>query len=243
MPLAVRVIPVVLYKGTQAVKSVNFKNHRNIGSVVGQAKLYNARNVDELILLDIDSSTPNWNGIKAFGEVLFCPFTVGGGFRSFEEVQKAISLCADKVAIPFTKFKSCYINELSEHYGKQAIVCTIDVAGGELYYPKYPTALEGESLSGAIYEASYYCGEILLTSVDREGTMKGYDLDLIEYVKNLNVEVPVVINGGAGKPKDFVDAVNMGADALAASSIFQFTKVTPKMVKEEMAKAGINVRL
>lgn len=247
--LAVRVIPIILYRNTQAVKSVQFRNHRNIGTVISQAKLYNSRNVDELILLDIEAykNGVNWNVIKQVGEIMMCPFTVGGGIKTLDDAKRAISYCADKVSLSYRPENLKLMEEIASVYGKQAVVCSVDYRGqllaveAERNVCDYRTARAVNGLWATIRNVEPLCGEILLTSIEHEGTMTGYDLRVFNDL--YGVEVPIILNGGAGREADFSDAVVKGASAVAASSIFQFTKITPRDVKKYMAKEGINVRL
>lgn len=240
MALTVRVIPVVLYDGLQAVKTKQFSRPRNVGHVINLARLYNAREVDELVLLDISGRGPNFDTIEQFSGPLFSPFAVGGGFESLDQVERAFSMGADKIVIR-THTKA--IEPLVSKYGRQAIVGSIDARkiGGTYYH---------QVSNGVMIEVSNYAsalckmgvGEILLQSVDRDGLMQGYDCDLIGLVASV-VDCPVIACSGAGVPEHAVAAIRAGADAVAMASIFHFTEFTPNDIKRVLRAAGIPVRL
>jgi len=245
-----RVIPCVLLKDWQLVKSIGFDSFRTIGHPTSTARIYNARNVDELIVLDIDASINNeeinTEIITDIAEECFMPLTIGGGIKTIDDIYKVLNAGADKVSINTKALENLnFIKQASNKFGAQCIVCSIDVKKVEDKYKVYNKTkgiLDINPLDLAIQYQEYGAGEILLTSVDREGSTQGYDLELIQLFKN-KLEIPIIINGGMGKPKHAVEAIQNGADAIAAAYIFHFSRYTPNDIKNEMSKNNIPVRL
>ena len=215
-------------------------------------RVYNARRVDELIVLDIDAPRerrpPNVPLLRDLADVCFMPFTAGGGVRSTEDVQKLLSNGADKVAVNSALVDAPEVVErCATDFGVQCVVGSIDARRTDGEHEAYLEAgmrATGTSAAELARRAeSLGAGEILLTSIDQDGTMEGYDLALIESVCAA-VGVPVIACGGAGEPEHFVAAVkSAGADAVSAASIFHFTRFTPNDVKAHMREAGLDVRL
>ena len=232
--LKTRVIPVLTIKNERLVKSVRFADHRNIGSYIAAVRVFNARDVDELIFLDLDAQA---RGIRPdlLHEVTkecFMPVTLGGGVRSVEDIQTLLNCGADKVSINTAALETPeLITAGANRYGSQCIVVSIDV---------------GEDIAGAVARAKEAqargAGELLLTSIIRDGVMEGYDLPLIQAVSGA-VSIPVIACGGAGSVAHCVDAVHSGAAAVGAASIFQYTQTTPQMIKKALAEAGIPARV
>jgi cyclase len=246
-----RVIPCVLLKDWQLTKSIKFQEFRTIGHTKVTSKIYNRRNVDELIVLDIDASSSQKSiNLKALGEIAdecFMPLTLGGGVKSIEDISNLLSIGADKISINTIALQNPqFIKEASSKFGSQCIVVSIDVikeATNYKIYNKNLGVLENlELLSWVKRCEELGAGEILLTSVDNDGCECGYDTNLISLVAK-TVKIPVIANGGAGTPNDAVIAINSGADAIAAASIFHFTQYTPNNIKEALKEANIAVRL
>lgn len=246
-----RVIPCVLLKDWQLTKSIKFQEFRTIGHTKVTSKIYNRRNVDELIVLDIDASSSQKSiNLKALGEIAdecFMPLTLGGGVKSIEDISNLLSIGADKISINTIALQNPqFIKEASSKFGSQCIVVSIDVikeATNYKIYNKNLGVLENlELLSWVKRCEELGAGEILLTSVDNDGCECGYDTNLISLVAK-TVKIPVIANGGAGTPNDAVKAINSGADAIAAASIFHFTQYTPNNIKEALKEANIAVRL
>lgn len=244
-----RVIPCVLLKDWQLVKSINFDSFRTIGHPTSTARIYNSRDVDELIVLDIDASLDeddiNIEIITDIANECFMPLTIGGGIKSIDDIYSVLGAGADKVSIN-TKAIDDYgfIKEASGIFGSQCIVCSIDVKkidGKYKVYNKSKGILDIDPLELAKKYELYGAGEILLTSVDNEGLAKGYDISLVKSFKD-KLQIPVILNGGMGEPFDAVTAINNGADAVAAAYIFHFSKFTPNDIKDEMFKNQIAVR-
>ena len=249
--LKTRVIPTLLWKHFGLVKGERFDSWRRVGPVLPAIKIYNQRDVDELILVDIlankSVAEPDYEAITEFGSDCFVPFTVGGGIRSIEQVQLLLRSGADKVSLNTFAYESPnLISTIAERHGCQCCVVSIDVKLADDEYMCYSHS--GSVCTGmdpvvwAKEVETRGAGEILLTSIDRDGTMTGYDLDLVRMITE-SVGIPVIASGGAGCYKHMIDAVKLGnASAVAAASIFHFTEQTPADAKVEMAIAGIPVR-
>jgi len=245
-----RVIPCVLLKDWQLVKSIGFKSFRTIGHPTSTARIYNARNVDELILLDIDASSNNEEiNVEIISDIAnecFMPLTIGGGIKTINDIYKVLNAGADKISINSQALESLeFIKEASDIFGSQCIVCSIDVKkieGEYKVFNKNKGIFDIHPLALAQEFQKYGAGEILLTSVDAEGSNNGYDLELMRLFKG-ELNIPVILNGGMGHPDDAVKAIENGADAVAAAYIFHFSKWTPKDIKLTLVKSNIPVRL
>ena len=244
-----RVIPCVLLKDWQLVKSINFDSFRTIGHPTSTARIYNSRNVDELIVLDIDASLEeddiNTEIITDIANECFMPLTIGGGIKEIEDIYTVLNAGADKVAINTKALEDLeFIKESSNIFGSQCIVCSIDVKKVDNKYKVYNKSkgiLDLDPLDLALKYEEYGAGEILLTSVDSEGSTKGYDIDLIKKFKG-KLTIPIILNGGMGQPEHAVEAIMNGADAIAAAYIFHFSRFTPNDIKSEMNINNILVR-
>ncbi|HEG0608177.1 TPA: imidazole glycerol phosphate synthase subunit HisF [Campylobacter coli] len=246
--LKTRIIPCVLLKNSQLVKSIEFKDFRTIGHLTSTMRIYNARNVDELIILDIDASKSgeiDFESIEDLAKECFMPLTIGGGIKSLEDIQKILNLGADKISINSKALEDPnFIAKAANRFGSQCIVCSIDVKrkGDKICIYDKGNLLEKNPLELALEYENQGAGELLLTSVDFEGKAQGYDLELLKIFQN-KLKIPLIINGGLGKPSDAVEALKLGTDALGGAYIFHFSQYTPKDIKEELAKKGFAVRL
>lgn len=250
--LKIRVIPTLLWKEIGLVKGESFNSWRRVGPALPAIKVYNRRDVDELIFLDIAAHTSN-NGpddqaVLDYAKHCFVPFTVGGGIFELEHVQKLLRAGADKISINTSAYSNPnLIDIVAKRHGSQCVVASIDVRKeGDATWScyshsgSYRTGKEIVSWSKELVARGV--GEILLTSIDRDGTMQGYDLALIEKVSQ-SVDVPVIASGGAGNYSHMIDAVkNAGASAVAAASMFHFTEQTPAQAKIALSAEGIPTR-
>jgi len=251
--LKVRVIPTLLWKQFGLVKGVGFDSWRRVGPVLPAIKVYNQREVDELVLVDIvahqSEDDPDFESIDEFGQECFVPLTVGGGITRIEQVQRLLRAGADKVSVNTAAYsRPELVSEIAKRHGAQCVVASIDVrknpagAGWQCFSQagQHPTGRQVCEWAREIEDRG--AGEILITSVERDGTLQGYDLALIEAVASA-VKIPVIASGGAGTYEHMVDAVKQaGASAVAAASIFHFTEQTPAGAKAAMQEAGIPVR-
>lgn len=244
-----RLIPCILLKNWQLVKSIQFGSYRTIGHPTTTVRVYNARNVDELIVLDIDASLNNepinTEIITDMANECFMPLTIGGGIKTLEDVYTVLNAGADKVSLNSqTILTPSFIHEIATVFGSQCVVCSIDVKkidGMYRVYNKKMGALDIDPLELAREYESQGAGEILLTSIDHEGMGSGYDLELLRLFHE-SIKLPIIINGGMGSPQHGIDALNAGTDALAAASIFHFSKYTPDMIKKELEEQQFPVR-
>jgi cyclase len=251
--LKVRVIPTLLWKQFGLVKGIAFDSWRRVGPVLPAVKVYNQREVDEIILVDIVAHQSmddlDFESIVEFSQDCFVPLTVGGGISRIEQVQKLLRAGADKICLnTATYIYPDLVNEIAKRHGTQCVVASIDVRKDPMdgcwhcffHAGKHPTGREVCAWAREIEDRG--AGEILITSIDRDGTFKGYDLALIEAVVHA-VKIPVIASGGAGNYQHMVDAVKLaGASAVAAASMFHFTEQTPAGAKAAMKAAGIPVR-
>ena len=250
--LKVRVIPTLLWKQFGLVKGVGFDSWRRVGPVLPAIKVYNQREVDELILVDIlahDSDDElDFESIEEFGKDCFVPLTVGGGITRVDQVQRLLRAGADKVSVNTAAYsRPELVTEIARRHGIQCVVASIDVRGNaatgwQCFSHAGATATDREVVTWARELQDRGAGEILITSIERDGTMQGYDLPLIERVVAA-VEIPVIASGGAGHYQHMVEAVTQaGASAVAAASMFHFTEQTPAGAKAALAEAGVPVR-
>lgn len=252
--LAKRIIPCLDIKDGRVVKGINFVNLVDAGDPVEQAKVYDREGADELVFLDITATHENRETViemaKAVAEQVFIPFTVGGGIRTVEDMRLILRAGADKVSINSAAVKQpALITAGAEAFGSQAIVVAIDAKrqGSEARWEVYvsggrrPTGLDAVAWAQEVEQRG--AGEILLTSMDGDGTQAGYDVELTRAVSEA-VSIPVIASGGAGRPADFAEAFTKGAaDAALAASLFHFKQLTIGEVKRYLAEAGIPIRI
>ena len=255
MTLAVRIIPCLDVENKRVVKGVNFQNLKDAGDPVELASLYSKNGADEITFLDISASKNNQKTIlevvEQAAEEVFIPLTVGGGIRSVDDVDQLLRAGADKVSINTSAIANPnLINEISNRFGSQVLVISIDARRTKEIHAKsgFEVTTHGGTKSAQIDAFSWIkesidrgCGEILLNSMDRDGTKDGFDLELIEKVKQIS-NVPIIASGGAGNVQDFVEAARSGADALLAASVFHFGEVQINDVKSNLKKSGFEVR-
>ena len=253
MGVAIRVIPCLDVHDGRVVKGVNFLNLRDAGDPVELATLYGQQGADELTFLDISASSQGrettYDMVRRTAETVFIPLTVGGGVRGVDDVDRLLRTGADKVGIntgAITRPEA--LNEIADRFGRQVIVLSLD-ARREADQPSgFGVTTHGGRQSAGL-DAIAWCreavergaGEILLNSMDRDGTTDGFDLEMIEAVRAV-VDVPVIASGGAGTVEHFVDAARAGADAVLAASVFHYGTLTVAQIKEGLSGAGFEVR-
>ena len=249
--LNVRVIPCLDVKDGRVVKGVQFVSLRDAGDPVEQARAYDAAGADELMFLDITASHENrgtiFDVVARTAEVCFMPLSVGGGIRAVEDARRLLLAGADKISINTAAVKDrTLISGCADAFGSQATVVAIDAKRiGDRWRVFIMGGREDTGLDVVDYAVDvvkHGAGEILLTSMDRDGAKTGYDLELLRQVTQA-VGVPVIASGGAGNAQHMVDAVGAGADAVLAASIFHFGEVSIGQVKSAMAAEGIPVRI
>jgi cyclase len=248
----VRLIPTLALKDGRIIKTVRFDEFRDVGSPKTMGKVFDSQDVDELIFTDITASQekrePDWENIKLFAEECSMPLTIGGGVRTVEHIRKLLQIGADKITVNSAAILDPgFVTRASAMFGSQCIVVSIDaiarrrgvyevmIEGGATATGRNPVdwAKECERLGA---------GEILITAIDRDGTMQGYDLELVDSVAKA-VNIPVIANGGAGLLVDLIDgATKTHASAIACSSLFHFSDNKPIKAKAFLQDNGVSVR-
>ena len=252
MTLAKRIIPCLDVAGGRVVKGVNFKDLIDAGDPVELAKKYNREGADELTFLDISASieerATTLEIVRKTAEQVFIPLTVGGGIRSAENVNELLRAGADKVSINTAAIsRPELINEISDRFGNQVLVLSVDARRADTKSGFEVTTHGGRNSSGldalAWIEEGILIGvgEILLNSMDADGTKSGFDIEMLKAVREIS-SVPVIASGGAGKISDFALAIEAGADAVLAASVFHFGEFTIADVKKDLAKHGFPIR-
>ncbi|WP_055587103.1 imidazole glycerol phosphate synthase subunit HisF [Streptacidiphilus griseoplanus] len=256
MTLAVRVIPCLDVDAGRVVKGVNFQNLRDAGDPVEMAKVYDAEGADELVFLDITASSGDrettYDVVRRTAEQVFIPLTVGGGVRTVEDVDRLLRAGADKVGVNTAAIvRPELIREIARRFGRQVLVLSVDARrcpeGTETASGFEVTTHGGRRGTGldavewAAEAADLGAGEILLNSMDADGTKDGYDLGMLSAVRS-TVTVPVIASGGAGRVEDFAPAVDAGADAVLAASVFHFGDLRIGQVKDALRAEGRPVR-
>ena len=256
MTVAVRVIPCLDVDAGRVVKGVNFRELRDAGDPVEMARLYDAEGADELTFLDITASSGNrettYDVVRRTAEQVFIPLTVGGGVRTVDDVDALLRAGADKVGVNTAAIaRPDFLREAAERFGAQCIVLSVDarrVVDGPRTASGFEVTTHGgrtgtgiDAVEWAHRGAELGAGEILLNSMDADGTRDGFDLELIRKVRAV-VDVPVIASGGAGRVEDFAPAVAAGADAVLAASVFHFGTLRIGEAKDALRRAGVPVR-
>ncbi|NLE04019.1 MAG: imidazole glycerol phosphate synthase subunit HisF [Crenarchaeota archaeon] len=266
MPLAKRIIPCLDVTGGCVVKGINFVNLQNAGDPVELAKRYSDEGADELVFLDITASSDNRetlrNVVEGVARAINIPFTVGGGIRSEKDARLILCSGADKVSVNTSAVENPnLVTKLSELFGQQCVVVAIDAKRnyskeenktmvetpeGPVWFEVYtyggrkPTGIDAIQWANKAMEMG--AGEFLVTSMDRDGTKDGYDLELTRTISE-SVNVPIIASGGAGKPEHFLEAFTKGkADAALAASVFHYKNYPVLVIKEYLRKMGVTIR-
>ncbi|TPW76312.1 imidazole glycerol phosphate synthase subunit HisF [Schumannella soli] len=253
MSVPTRVIPCLDVSGGRVVKGVNFLDLRDAGDPVELAALYYAQGADEITFLDVtatvDERATTYEVVTRTAEQVFIPLTVGGGVRSTEDVARLQGCGADKVGVNSAAIaRPELLGEIADRFGAQALVLSLDIKRSERIASGFVVTTHGgrtetdlDALAWAREAIERGAGELLVNSIDADGTKQGFDLELIRAVRDLS-SVPVIASGGAGKAADFAPAVDAGADAVLAASVFHNRELTIGEVKAAMAAEGVAVR-
>ncbi|MEG9225631.1 imidazole glycerol phosphate synthase subunit HisF [Aeromicrobium sp. Sec7.5] len=253
MTLAVRVIPCLDVDAGRVVKGVNFVDLRDAGDPVEMARVYDAAGADELTFLDITASSGDrsttYDMVGRTAEQVFIPLTVGGGVRTTGDVDRLLRAGADKVGINTAAIaRPEVIGEISRRFGNQVLVLSVDARRASDQPSGFEVTTHGGRQSAGIDAVEWVrrasdlgVGEVLLNSMDADGTKQGFDLEMIRAVRSVT-QVPLIASGGAGKLEHFPPAVEAGADAVLAASVFHFGSLTIQDVKDTLRAAGHTVR-
>jgi cyclase len=253
MSLAVRVIPCLDVDAGRVVKGINFKELRDAGDPVELAKVYDAEGADELTFLDISAShegrSTTLEIVSRTAEQVFIPLTVGGGIGSVDDVDRMLRAGADKIAVNTAAIRRPQlVREIAERFGNQVLVLSVDARRAPGTPSGYEVTTHGgrqsaglDAVEWAARGAELGAGEILLNSMDADGTRDGFDLEMLRAVRAV-VDVPVIASGGAGASEHFPPAVEAGADAVLAASVFHFGTLRISDVKRSLADSGHAVR-
>ena len=256
MPVAVRVIPCLDVNAGRVVKGVNFENLRDAGDPVELAARYDAQGADEVTFLDVSASSSGrettYEVVRRTADQVFVPLTVGGGVRTVDDVDTLLRAGADKVGVNTAAIaRPELLSEIAGRFGNQVLVLSVDarrVQGDATTPSGFEVTTHGgrrgtgiDAVEWAARAAGLGAGEILLNSMDADGTYEGFDLEMLRAVRAA-VDVPLIASGGASTPQDFVAAARAGADALLAASVFHFGRLTVADVKDALRAAGVEVR-
>jgi cyclase len=246
----IRVIPTILTDGLTVVKGERFDNWRTVGSAEATARLYASRDVDELLFLDVTArsrkSMIDKNLLIHFSNVLDVPFSVGGGISTVEDAKLCFRYGAEKIVLGTSAILNPQlVTEIADIFGNQAVIVSVDFKNDMTDGVR----IESGSMDSEVKALEFIeklpdlgAGEILLQSIQRDGTLSGMDFNRISLVSKLT-SLPVIASGGAGSLNDFYQAVQFGASAVAAGAIFQFTQTTPKEVRNYLAENDVSVRI
>lgn len=250
MTLAVRVIPCLDVSDGRVVKGVNFQGLRDAGEPVSLARAYAEQGADEITFLDVTATVAGretmYDVVRATAEQVFVPLTVGGGVRSVDDVARLLATGADKVGVNSAAIaRPALVDEIADRFGAQVLVLSLDVkrSGGRFVVTTHGgrTETDRDALDWAREAIDRGAGELLVNSIDADGTKAGFDLELVAAMRDLS-SVPVIASGGAGSVGDFAPAVAAGADAVLAASVFHNGELTVGDVKRALAEAGAVVR-
>lgn len=253
MSLVCRVIPCLDVAAGRVVKGVNFQNLRDMGDPVELAQLYFEQGADEITFLDVtatvDARSTTYDVVRRTAEQVFIPLTVGGGVRSDEDVARLLAVGADKIGVNSAAIaRPTLIDEIADRFGAQVLVLSLDVKRSDATPSGFVVTTHGgrtettlDALAWAREAIERGAGELLVNSIDADGTKEGFDLELVRLMRELST-VPVIASGGAGSAEHFAPAIAAGADAVLAASVFHSGQLTIGDVKSAMRAAGVVVR-
>jgi len=246
-----RIIPVILFSNFQVLKSRNFSDYRLFGGLEQTINVFNSRDVDEIIILDIDSSKKklgvNLEVLKIISKNSIMPITYGGGISSIHDIEQCLKNGCDKVSINSKSIEDIkFIEESSKVFGSQCIVSSIDYLKNNNSFKIYSHSNYNTNRFEFFDYIKRLCecgtGELMLTSVDNDGMMKGYETSLYEKIYK-EINIPIIINGGCGKPEDILTPLNLGVSGVGLSSIFYFTKYSYIDIKKFLVANNKNIRI
>lgn len=253
MSLVCRVIPCLDVNAGRVVKGVNFENLRDMGDPVELARVYFEQGADELTFLDVtatvDERATTYDVVRRTAEEVFIPLTVGGGVRSVDDVARLLSVGADKIGVNSAAIaRPALIGEIADRFGAQVLVLSLDIKRAPSTPSGFVVTTHGgrtettlDALEWAREAIERGAGELLVNSIDADGTKAGFDLELTGLMREIS-SVPVIASGGAGRAEDFAPAIHAGADAVLAASVFHSGQLTIGDVKDAMESEGIEVR-
>jgi cyclase len=253
MTVAIRVIPCLDVAAGRVVKGVKFENLRDAGDPVELARLYAEQGADELTFLDVtatvDDRSTTYDVVRQTAEQVFIPLTVGGGVRSSDDVARLLESGADKIGVNSAAIaRPGLIDEIADRFGAQVIVLSLDIKRSDSVPSGFVVTTHGgrretalDALDWAAEAIRRGAGELLVNSIDADGTKDGFDLELIALMRSIS-RVPVVASGGAGRVEHFPEAIRAGADAVLAASVFHNRELTIGQVKDELRKDGVLIR-
>jgi len=244
-----RIIPTLLYNNVSLVKGKKFDNWRSVGSPITGMKVYNLRDVDEIFFAFIKNKNTifDFEFLKSLSMECDVPLTIGGGIKSLMDVDEILKSGADKISINTSALENPnLIKEIVKKYGSQQVVLSVDFKNinNEMYCFKNCGKIQTnvKLLDWIIEAQKLKVGEIIICSIDHDGTMKGYDLDALKKIMKY-VEIPLIISGGAGSKEDILEAFKLDVSAVSISSLFHFTEITPRDIKDFLNKNNIPVRI
>jgi cyclase len=248
--MKIRVIPTILTDGLTVVKGEKFNNWRTVGSAEATARLYASREVDELMFLDVTArkrnTTIDLKLLNQFSQLLNVPFSVGGGINSLEDARRCFREGAEKIVLGSAAVRNpSLISQISDVFGNQAVLVAIDFACDEkdeirIESGKIELNIDAMQFIGQLEELG--AGEILVQSIQRDGTLSGMDFQKITRVASVT-KLPIIASGGAATPDDFLKCVSAGANAIAAGAIFQFTEYTPTYIRKYLRSNQVSTRV
>jgi len=247
-----RVIPIILVSNHQVVKSKEFKDYRVFGNLAQTINVFNQRNVDEIIVLDIDAqkkkSKINLDILKILSRNTTMPFSYGGGIQTIDDIKQCLNFGCDKVVINSKFIQNIkFVSESAQTFGSQCIIASVDynILNKNNFQIFSHSKLKTDNLNIKNYINDLNrlgVGEIIITSVNHEGNLKGYDHSLLQSILN-EVDIPILINGGCGKPEDMIQPLLLGAEGVCASSIFFYTQYAYRDIKNILLRNKIKVRI